>query len=163
MQQKRFEVLCGETVNLNKEYCYYSPYACPPLNSPSPSSYCLPVDYCLPVKYCLSVDYFRLYLVDHLWDSLKINIIFLSYNFYSIMIRKKKIFNSCVSRKFFHQNFLYADMIYQWPRYIGLFTIWTCSMKRFNNKLISDTFKRSKLKPPATISTEFVASKYCNI
>ena len=31
--------------------------------------------YCLPAKYCLPVDYFRLYLVYYLWDSLKINII----------------------------------------------------------------------------------------
>ena len=115
MQQKRFEELRAETVNLNKEYYYYSPDPCPLI--PSPISYCLPVeyrlpvDYCLPVKFCLSVDYFGLCLVYQLWDSLKTNIIFLNHNAYSIMIRKINIFSSCIHRKFLHQSFLYVDVL----------------------------------------------------
>ena len=51
-----------------------------------PVDYCLPVDHCLSVEYCLSVDYLKLHLLYHLCDSLKINIISLSYNSYSFMI-----------------------------------------------------------------------------
>ena len=89
------------------------PTPTPPPKFLSPNSYCLPVeychavDYCLPIKYCMSVDYFRLYLVYHLWDSLKINIIFLNYNSYGIMIRKTNVFNSCISRKFSHQRIFF--------------------------------------------------------
>ena len=55
----------------------------------------------------------------------------------------KNVFNSYISKKFFHQSFLDIDMIYQNTDIcVGLFTIWTWSVK-ISEKHFCDTFKTS--------------------